>query len=100
MTCRACVKLPLDVYWIYASIDTQIIKTPHDILVHFAALDNYRKPDIGTLKKEMGDIFSECFVEIFKENFLRYVNEVLFLMVKISLKYTYVGGTTPTALKN
>ena len=30
-TCRARVKLPLDVDGIDSSIDTQILKTPHDI---------------------------------------------------------------------
>ena len=58
MTFRACVKLPLDVEEIDASIDTQIMKTPHDLLVHFADLDNGRKPYIGTLNKDRGDIFS------------------------------------------
>ena len=32
--------------------------------------------------------------------YLRYVNEFLFEMVKTSLKDTYLGGTTPTALQN
>ena len=31
---------------------------------------------------------------------LRYVNEVLFEMVKSASKYTYLGGTTPTELEN
>ena len=57
MTCRDCIKLPLDVDGIYASIDTQILKSPHNILVHLADLDYGRKPDIGTLKKFRGDIF-------------------------------------------
>ena len=35
-----------------------------------------------------------------KENFLGCVNEVLFEMVKTALKDEYLGGTTPTALKN
>ena len=37
ITCRACVQLPLDVYGIDSSIDTQIMKNPHDLLVHLAA---------------------------------------------------------------
>ena len=78
MTCRYSFQLPLDVYGIDASIDTQILKSPHTLLVHFAALDNGRKPDIGTLKKDRGDIFSEFCAESFKANFIRYVNEVLF----------------------
>ena len=65
-----------------------------------ADLDNGRNPDIGTLNKYRDDIFSECCAESFKEKFLRYVNEVLFEMVKTALKDTYLGGTTPTALKN
>ena len=31
---------------------------------------------------------------------MQYVNEVLFEMVKIALKDTYLGGTIPTDLKN
>ena len=74
MTCRVCVQLPLDVDGIDASIYTQMLKTPHNILFRLKALDNGRKPDIGTLKKDRGDIFSECCTENFMENFLRYVN--------------------------
>ena len=51
MTCRACVQLPRDEYGIDASIDTQMMKTPHDIIVHLEALGYGRNPDIGTLKK-------------------------------------------------
>ena len=58
MTSRACVQLPLDVDGIDASINSQIMKTPNDLLGHLAALDNGRNPYIGTLKKEKGDIFS------------------------------------------
>ena len=64
------------------------------------ALENGRKPDICTLKKDRGGIFPECFVGSFKENFLCYGNEVLFEMFKTSLKGIYLGGTTPTALQN
>ena len=64
------------------------------------ALDNGRKPYIGTLKKYRGEIFSECCAEIFKAKFIRYVNEVLFEMVKTALKDTYLGVTTPMAHKN
>ena len=98
MTCRACVQLQLNLYGIDASINNQIMKTSHDILVHFTNLDNERKPEIDTLKKEKGDIFSECCTESIKEKFLRYVNEVLFEMVKTVLKDTYLETTTPTAL--
>ena len=100
MTCRDCVKLPLYVDGIYSIIDTQMLITPRDLLVHLAALDNRRNPDIGTLKKNRGGIFSEYCAESFMENFLRYVNEVLFEMVKTSLKDKYLGGTTPTALQS
>ena len=48
--------------------------------------------DIGTLKKYRGDIFSECCAESFKGKFRCYVSEVLFQMVKTSLKDTYLGG--------
>ena len=64
------------------------------------ALDNNRNPDIGTLKKERGDILLEFCAESFTTKFLRYVNELLFEMVKSALKDTYLGGKTPTELKN
>ena len=51
MTCRTCVQIPLDVDMIDSSIDDKILKTPHIILVHLAALGNGRKSDIDTLKK-------------------------------------------------
>ena len=59
MTFRECIQLPLQVYGIDAIIDTQMLKTHHIILVHLVDLGNGRKPYIGTLKKEMGYIFSE-----------------------------------------
>ena len=80
MTCRACVQLLLDVYRIDASINTQMLKNPCDLLVHLADLDNGRNPDIGTLKKEKGDSSEFC-KERFKAKFLRCVNGVLFEMV-------------------
>ena len=58
MTCRSFIQLPLNVDEIDAIIDTHILKTPHDILVHLVVLDNGIKPDIGTLKKDRGDTFS------------------------------------------
>ena len=100
MTFRACVKLPLNVDGIDARINTQMLKPPHDLIVQLAALDNGINPEIGTLKKEKGYIFSEFCTDSFKSKFLRYVNEVLFEMVKASLKDTYLRGTTPTSLKN
>ena len=49
--CRDRVQLTLDVYGIYARIDTQILKKPHIIIVHLEDLENGRKLDIGILKK-------------------------------------------------
>ena len=100
MNFRACVQFPLDVDGIYASIDTQMLTFPHILLVHLADLDNGRNPDIGTRKKDRGDIFSECFTESFKAKFLRCVNEVLFETVKTVLKDKYLGVKPPTALQN
>ena len=77
----ACIQLRFDVYGIDTRIDTPMLKKSHNIIVHLAALDNGRKPDIGTLKKDRCDIFLECCAEIFKANFIRYVNEVLFEIV-------------------
>ena len=57
MTCKAFSQLPLDVDGIYDRIDTQMIKTPHILLLLLAALGNRIKPDIGKLKKERGYIF-------------------------------------------
>ena len=100
MSCRACVQLLLDVDEIDASINNQILKTPHDLLFHLAALGNGRNPEIGTLKKEKGDIFSEICTESFKAKFLWCVNEFLSEMIKKSLKDTHLGTTTPTELQN
>ena len=100
MTFRAWIQLPLDLGGIDSSIDTKIQRNPHIILSNLAALDNGRNPDIGTLKKDRGDIFSECCAEIFKVNFLPYVNEVPFEIVKTVLKDAYLGVTNPTTLKN
>ena len=100
MTFRDCIKLTLDVDGKDASIDTHRLEKPHILLVHLVALDNGRNSDIGTLKKDRGDIFLECCAESFKEIFLCYVNEIIFEMVKTALNNTYLGGTTPTALQN
>ena len=86
MTCRDCVQLPLDMDVVYASIDTQILKPPQNLSVHLVALYCGRKPDIGTLKKERGGIFSECCTESFKKKILIYVNEVQFLNGELSPK--------------
>ena len=69
MICKACIQLSLDVDGIDAIIDNQIIKTPYDLLVCLTDLYNGRNPDIGTLKKDRGDIFSSCCLKIFKANF-------------------------------
>ena len=37
---------------------------------------------------------------MFKGKIIRYINEVIFEMVKTSLKDTYLVVTTPAALKN
>ena len=66
MTCSACVQLPSDVDGVDSSNDTQMLKPPHIIIFHLAALENGINPDIFTLKKEKGDIFSEWCTEIFK----------------------------------
>ena len=49
------------------------------LLFHLAAIENERKLDIGTIKKDRDDIFSEYCVESFKAKFLCYVNEVIFV---------------------
>ena len=99
MSCSSSAQLPMDVDGIDSSIDTQILKN-NIILVHLATLENRRNPDIGALKKNRGDIFSEFCTTRFKAKFLCYINEVLFEMVKIALKDEYFGGTTPTELQN
>ena len=78
MTCRACVKLLVDAYGIDSSINVQMLKTPNDLLVRLVDLGYGINPEIGTLRKEKGDIFSECCTESFKAKSLQYVNEVLF----------------------
>ena len=100
MTCSAGVQRPIDVYGIDTSINTQMLKTPHDILFHLADLYNVIKPYIGKIKKEKGYIFSEFFTESFKVKLLWYVNEFLFEMIKTALKDKYLGVTTTTTLKN
>ena len=97
---RACAQLPLDIYGIDASIYTQNLKKPHDILVHLEALENVINTDIGTLNKDRVDIFSELWAKISKAKFLRYVNGILFEMVITALKRKYLGTTTTTALQN
>ena len=58
MTCRTYVKLIIDVDGIDTIIDTQMINTSHNLLLHLADLDYGRKLDLGTLKKERVNIFS------------------------------------------
>ena len=81
MTYRACVQLLLDIGGIDASINIQMLKTPHYILFHLEDLGNGINPEIVTLKKYRGGVFSECCIDIFKVKFLRCVNEFLFEMV-------------------
>ena len=100
MTCRAFVQLTLDVDGIDDITDTKMLKNHYYLVSHLVDLDYGRKSDIGILKKERGYIFSQCCTESFKEKLLRYLNEVLFEMVKTAPKYTYIGGTTHIALKN
>ena len=57
MDYRSCVKPPINVDGIDTRINIQMLKTPHGILFHLAALENVRKPEIGTLKKDKGDIY-------------------------------------------
>ena len=78
MTCRACVKLSLYIYGIGSSIDAKMLIQSHDSLVHLEDLEYERNTDIGTLKKERGDIFSYCCTKNFKEKLQCYVNELLF----------------------
>ena len=58
MIFRAYVQLPLYLDGIDDIINTLMMKTPHNLLVQLAALDNRRKIDIDTLKNYKGDIFS------------------------------------------
>ena len=60
-----------------------------------ADLDNRINSDIGTLKKYRGDLFSEYCTKIFKTKFLRYVNELLFEMVKNSYRIYIWAGQLP-----
>ena len=78
MTCRACVKLPLYGNGIDCSIYSQIINRTHNILVRLLDFGNDRTSDVGILKKERGDVFSERQTEIFKARLLQYINGVLF----------------------
>ena len=57
ISCRSCVKLPLYIDVIDGSIDIKILEPPHILLFHLADLENGRNPDIGTLKKDRGDVF-------------------------------------------
>ena len=70
MAYRACVQIPRDVDYIDSSMHTQMLKTPQDLLVQLAALENVRNQEIGTLNKERGDIFSECCTDSFRGKFL------------------------------
>ena len=67
MTYRSCVQLPLVVDGVDDIIDSKILgKTI--LLVHLADLGHGINPDIVTLNKERGDIFSEYCTKRFKES--------------------------------
>ena len=68
-----------------------VCKKKHILIVHLVDLENGRKPDIVSLNKYRGDIFSEYSAESFKEKILRYGEKLLFEMVKKSLK-GYICG--------
>ena len=111
-TCRECIQLPLYVYGIDAIINNQMLKISHILLVHLSALKNGRNLGIDTLNKEKGDILSEFCTDIFRENFRRFVNEVLFKIKKnrpegyifgrnnsqqhCKMRYPHVGKCTTT----
>ena len=57
---RKYLQPPLYTVGIDDIINNQIINTHHEILVHLADLSKKRKPEIGNIKKERGDVFSEC----------------------------------------
>ena len=58
VTYRAYVQSPLDTNGINASIYNQMLNNANVILVHLLALGYGRKPDICTLKKYKGCVFS------------------------------------------
>ena len=95
MTCRDCVQLPVYAYGMDDSIENQMFNTPPGILVHLAALDNVRKPKIGTLNKEWGDVFSDFWTDFFMEILLRYVSEVVFKWDKGSPQWYIFGSNNP-----
>ena len=68
-------------------------------MVHLAALDNVRKLDIGTFQndREGGHLFILLNIEL---QFLWYVNDALFEMVKTFQKHTYIRKKNPTTLQN
>ena len=98
MTCRSCVKLPLIINGIDAKIDAQMQKKYSSSPLF--GFGKWRKPYIVTLKKIEGKHIFRILCQIFKAEFLRYFNEVLFEMVKTYLKDTYLGGETTTELQN
>ena len=75
-----------------------MINTTCGILVYLVDLSNEINPDIGTLKKDRVDVFSEFRTEIFKAMILCCDNEVIFERLNESLRYKYFGGTNPTAM--
>ena len=51
MACRYCVQIRIYLDGIDAIVDTQMLKTPDDLLVYLSHLENGKSPDIETLKK-------------------------------------------------
>ena len=68
MTFSAFVQPPLDLDGIDASINTQMLKTPHDLLFHLEALYNGINPEIGILKKDKVDIFQNAAQRVSKQS--------------------------------
>ena len=97
MNCMVYVQLPLYVYGIDDSIDTQFTKK--NLIFHLEALENWRKAYIGKSRKTGGKSFHNVAPKVLKNKFLCYVNTLLLEMVKTALKDTYLGGTTPTSLQ-
>ena len=60
----------------------------------------WEKPEIGTIKKDMGDIFSEWCIEKSNARLLGYVNDIVLKTVMASLKDKYLLVATTTAMQN
>ena len=69
MTYRSCIHIPLYVDGIYSSIDNHMLLKTHILLFRLVALENGRNPDIGTLKKDRGDVFCNVAQKSLMQNF-------------------------------